>query len=72
MSRLSKALAQLKFDSRMTEWNQNQGLVTPEEVKKHLDSLPDLSSRALQLTLEDETNGADDHPMPTGMDHNTH
>lgn len=72
MSSLSKALAQLKFDSRMTELNQKQGLLTTQELKKHLESLPDLASRAVQLTLEDEANGADDHHSLSGMDRSTH
>ncbi|MCB0363857.1 MAG: hypothetical protein H6624_15775 [Bdellovibrionaceae bacterium] len=66
MGSLRKGLEQLKFDSRMTEWNESQGIMTREEYQKHLDSLPDLSGRAVPLTLEDETNGSD--ILSSGMD----
>ncbi|MCB0385897.1 MAG: hypothetical protein KDD43_10935 [Bdellovibrionales bacterium] len=67
MGSLRKGLEQLKFDSRMTEWNESQGLLTKEEYQKHLDSLPDLSGRVVPLTLEDEANGSD--IFDSGMGH---
>ncbi|HPI39268.1 MAG TPA: hypothetical protein PLJ21_00585 [Pseudobdellovibrionaceae bacterium] len=41
---LHKALKDLKFDKRLIEKNINQGVITPEDVKKHLESLPDCSA----------------------------
>ncbi len=40
---LHKALKDLKFDKRLIEKNLAQGTITPEEVKKHMESLPDCS-----------------------------
>lgn len=50
---LDKALKNLKFDVRMTEFNVNQGNVSKEELKAHLDSLPDLSANAEKIDLEE-------------------
>ena len=50
---LDKALKNLKYDVRMTEFNVNQGQISKEELKAHLNSLPDLAHNAEQINLED-------------------
>jgi hypothetical protein len=42
---LHKALKNLKFDKRLTEYNLNKGLLSQDELKKHLDSLQDVGSK---------------------------
>lgn len=51
---LDKALKNLKFDVRMTEFNVNQGQISKEELKAHLDQLPDLQANAEKIDLEGE------------------
>lgn len=43
---------ELKFDTRMIEINLKNGSLTKEELKKHLQELPDLSSLCQPLDLE--------------------
>lgn len=52
----------IKFDSRMTEYNLTRGVLTKEELEKHLSQLPDLSNEALSLTLEDTADAGDGEP----------
>ncbi len=40
---LYKAMQNLKYDARLLERNVTNGTVSQEELKKHLESLPDLS-----------------------------
>lgn len=47
--RLDEVFKQLKFDSRMVDWNKSQGFLTEEEYKKHLNSLEDLATNADKL-----------------------
>jgi hypothetical protein len=42
---LHKALKNLKFDKRLTEYNLNKGLLSQDELKKHLESLQDVGSK---------------------------
>jgi len=58
---LDKALKNLKFDVRMTEFNVNQGSVSKEELKAHLNSLPDLASQAEQIDLEENSKSSQQH-----------
>ena len=51
---LSKELDKLKFDKRLTEWHVSRGKVSKEEMKKYLDSLPDLASNVESFNLGDE------------------
>ncbi len=44
----------LKFDKRLLEWNINNGQLSKEELKKHLEQLPDLSSRVDLLRMGEE------------------
>jgi hypothetical protein len=49
---LEKAMKNLKFDSRLTEYNLNSGILEKTELKEHLDRLPDLSNSAEPIDLE--------------------
>jgi hypothetical protein len=44
----------LKFDKRLLEWNLNNGQLSKEELKKHLDQLPDLANRVDMLRMGEE------------------
>ncbi len=55
---LDKAIINMKYDKRMTEWNLNNGVLTKEELEKHLGQLPDLTTHIAPLVLEEETNGS--------------
>lgn len=48
----------LKYDKRLLEWNVNNGQLSKEELKKHLDELPDLSSKIDLLRMSEEKNHA--------------
>lgn len=49
---LGKALENLKYDNRMTDWNLSQGIITEKEVKDFEASLQDLSEKCKPLDLE--------------------
>ena len=50
-----KALDNLKFDSRMIESNIASGVLTKEELAKHIASLPDLEDQSARVSIgEDE------------------
>ncbi len=51
---LSKALDNLKFDTRMREWMVKQGIVNKEDQQKNLNSLPDSAHVCEPVTLEDK------------------
>ncbi len=44
--------AELKFDVRVRERLVGDGLLSESEVAKHLESLPDLESQAVELTIK--------------------
>ena len=50
---LDKALKNLKFDVRMTEYNVNNSVITKEELKNHLTQLPDLAANSEQIDLDE-------------------
>ena len=52
---LHKSLKNLKFDKRLTEYNLNKGLLNKEELKKHLDSLPDVGSKIDLINFKRES-----------------
>jgi hypothetical protein len=56
---LSQALDNMKFDQRMRDFQFKHGMVTREEVEKHLASLVDRSADCENLTLEDKDDFAD-------------
>lgn len=50
---LDKALKALKFDARMLEFNVNNGVISKEELKAHLDSLQDSGNNCEKLNIEE-------------------
>lgn len=51
---LEKAMKDLKFDARMIEINLNTGRITKEELKKHLETLPDSTDNSEALEIEEK------------------
>lgn len=51
---LAKAVNNLKFDKRLTEWCINNGQMTKEDLKKYLESLPDLANQVDLVQMEDD------------------
>lgn len=49
---LAQANKNLKFDSRMIERNVSVGEMSKEDLKKHLDSLPDLAHNVETFTID--------------------
>lgn len=59
---LFKAMKDLKFDKRLTEWNLMNGQLTKEEWKKHLDALPDLKDKSELIDIgEDNSSPNEPH-----------
>ena len=56
---LNKALENMKYDSRMMDWNVKQGLVKTEELESHAKALPDSASLCEPVTLEDREDFGD-------------
>lgn len=52
---LKEALELLKYDTRMAEINEKQGWVTPEELKKHKDQLPDSKDMIAPVITENDS-----------------
>lgn len=59
---LRQCIDNLKHDARMTDINLKASILTQADIKKHLDSLPDLESQTLKMDLDnqDDADGADD------------
>ncbi|MFN8847306.1 MAG: hypothetical protein ACK5V3_14905 [Bdellovibrionales bacterium] len=53
---LHKALKNLKFDKRLTEYNLNKGLLSQDEFKKHLESLQDVGSKIDLVDFKRDSN----------------
>jgi hypothetical protein len=51
---LAAEIERLKFDKRLTDWSISRKKFTPEELKKHLDALPDLADNVIRVELENE------------------
>lgn len=51
---LNKALENLKYDTRMKDWNMKQGLVTKQDLEKNLETLKDEAANSEEVTLEDK------------------
>lgn len=49
---LDKAMQNLKYDSRLTEYNLNSGILKKDELQTHLEKLPDLAPVCEPLDLE--------------------
>lgn len=58
---LDKATKKLKFDTRLTEWSLNNGQLSKDELKKHLDALPDLKDKSEVVNLSDDRHRSDAH-----------
>lgn len=60
---LDKALQNLKFDKRLTEYNLNKGHLSKEELQKHLEGLPDVGNKIdlVSLTRDDDRDQMDTH-----------
>ncbi len=60
---LHKAMKQLKLDKRLIEWNLRNGQLTQDELKKHLDSLPDLKDKVdiVNLSSTEDRSQFDSH-----------
>lgn len=56
---LEQALQNLKFDTRMKDWMQKQGIASKEDLEKHLGTLPDAQADCEPVTLEDRPDFAD-------------
>ncbi len=57
---LDKALKNLKFDVRMTEFNVNNGVISKEELKAHLSQLPDSGNNSEKLDIEENGRSGSD------------
>ena len=51
---LSKALENLKFDTRMKDLNLKTGSITKEDIEKNLKGLRDHAGDCEEVTLEDK------------------
>lgn len=56
---LTKALENLKHDTRMKDWMQKHGVATKEELQKGIANLPDSKDACEQVTLEDKPDFGD-------------
>lgn len=63
---LSKEVEKLKQDKRLTDWYVGHGKISKEELKKYLDSLPDLASNVEKFSLGDD--GMDDEGLEDGAE----
>lgn len=48
---LSKELEKIKYDKRLLDWHVSRGKISKEEVKKYLESLPDLATNVESFSL---------------------
>jgi hypothetical protein len=55
---LNEALKKLKFDTRLTEWYLKNNLMSQDELKAHLNQLPDVGNN-IDLSTEDDIEPAD-------------
>ena len=55
MKNLDKALDSLKFDSRMVEWNVQNGVITNEQLQTHLSQLKDMSPQIEKLEFNEDS-----------------
>lgn len=56
---LSKALENLKNDTRMKDWVVKTGYATKEELQKAIQQLPDSAADCEEVTLEDKPDFGD-------------
>lgn len=58
---LAKANKEAKFDKRLTEQKLAKGELTKEELKQHLDALPDLKDKVELVNLDGERSRMEHH-----------
>lgn len=58
---LDKSMQNLKFDKRLAEWAVATGLISKEDLQKHLDALPDLGSKVEIVNLGDDRSRSETH-----------
>lgn len=58
---LDKAMKNLKFDKRLTEINLGNGQMSKDELKKHLEALPDLKDKVEMVNLSDDLSHSEPH-----------
>jgi hypothetical protein len=51
---LSSEIEKLKYDKRLQQWHLNRGLMSQDELKKHLESLQDLATNVEAFQLGDD------------------
>lgn len=61
---IDKALEKMKFDTRLIDTNLNNGFISKEELKKHLEQLPDLSAHVAFVEIEGKSNDDDSDLQP--------
>ncbi len=61
MSANEKNNNNLKYDSRLTEYNLRYGILTQEELKAHLEKLPDLSGQTAIVDISDKKGSDEQH-----------
>lgn len=54
MLNLIKSNEDMRFDSRMIDWNLKNGLITQSEYETHLNSLKDSAANMTHINLEDD------------------
>jgi hypothetical protein len=57
---LAEANKNLKWDTRMTEAKVNSGELKTDELKKHLEQLPDLAHNVEKFTIDGKPASADE------------
>lgn len=55
---LQKILNDIKFDKRLVDWYMRRGQLTKEDLKKHLETLPDLAAEVSRFELDEDSNGS--------------
>lgn len=57
---LDKAMKNLKFDVRLTEFNLNNNVLTKEELEQHLAKIPDSGTNAEGLNIDNRNSSKED------------
>ncbi|AHI05260.1 hypothetical protein BDW_03760 [Bdellovibrio bacteriovorus W] len=58
---LAQATKKLKFDTRLLESNVTKGELSKEELKKHIEALPDVSGNSETFKLDGKHTQEDSH-----------
>jgi hypothetical protein len=60
---MTETKSQKDYDVRVRERNLKRGVVKPDEVKRYLDSLPDLTNLAQQVEVTQPGRGGAEQPV---------